>query len=98
MGKIIPFLKSATALPSYNLLLEFEDGVTGVVDLSGWKGKGMFSFWDIEDNFKVFKITKDRKLEWANDIDMDPDAFYLKIVGKSFEEYHSSKQLLWHTH
>jgi hypothetical protein len=28
---------------------------------------------------------------------MDPDAFYLQLIGKSFEEYARNKQLLWHT-
>jgi len=51
-----------------------------------WKNKGVFEYWAKEENFKAFKITKDKKLEWGEDIDMDPDAFYLKLVGKSFEE------------
>ena len=98
MNKLIPYLKSATALPGYKLMLVFEDGISGVIDLSSWKGKGLFSYWDDEDNFKAFKVTMGKKLEWNEDIDMDPDAFYLKLVGKTFEEYASDKQLLWHTH
>jgi Protein of unknown function (DUF2442) len=98
MKKIIPYLKSAVAIPGYSLMLEFEDGVTGVVDLSAWKGKGVFEYWNMEDNFKTFKITKDKKIEWSEDLDMDPDAFYLKIMGKTFEEYARNKQLLWHSH
>lgn len=98
MNKLIPYLKSATALPGYKLMLVFEDGITGVVDLSGWRGKGVFNYWDDENNFKAFKVTASKKLEWNDDIDMDPDAFYLKLVGKSFEEYAGDKQLLWHTH
>jgi len=97
MDKIIPYLKSAIALPGYNLMLEFEDGVSGVVDLSNWKGKGVFEYWNDERNFKIFSMTKDGKLEWSEDIDMDPDSFYLKIIGKSFEEYAGNKQLLWHS-
>ena len=27
-------------------------------------------------------------------IDMDPDAFYLQLTGKTFEEYAGDKQLL----
>ena len=76
---------------------EFEDGVDGVIDLSKWKGKGVFELWNNEDNFKSFKITTDKKIEWSGDIDMDPDAFYLQLIGKSFEEYARNKQLLWHT-
>ena len=97
MNKRIPYLKSAIALPGIKLMLEFEDGITGVVDLSGWRNKGLFEYWNNEDNFKAFKITNDKKLEWNEDIEMDPDAFYLKLVGKSFEEFAGDKQLLWHT-
>jgi hypothetical protein len=97
MNKIIPNIKTATALPGYKLKVEFEDGVDGVIDLSKWKGKGVFELWNNEDNFKSFKITTDKKIAWSGDIDMDPDAFYLQLIGKSFEEYARNKQLLWHT-
>src|SRR6266487_4968562 len=98
MDKLIPNIKYATALPGYKLKVEFEEGVNGTIDLSKWKGKGVFEYWNNEDNFKLFKITADKKIEWGEEIDMDPDAFYLKLVDKSFEEYARDKQLLWHTH
>lgn len=94
MNKIIPYLKKAEARPGYELFVAFEDGVTGVIDLKKWQGKGVFEYWDIEENFKNFKITADKKLEWNEFIDMDPDAFYLQLIGKSFDEYASDKQLL----
>ena len=94
MKKIIPFLKEAVALPDYKLLVSFEDGVSGIIDLNNWKGKGVFEYWNDEENFKVFTITPDKKLMWNEDIDMDPDAFYLKLTGKSFESYAGNQQLL----
>ena len=97
MEKIIPNIKNAKALPGYKLEVEFEDGVSGVIDLGKWKGKGVFEQWNNEDNFKRFRITVDKKIEWCEDIDMDPDAFYLKLIGKSFQEYARNKQFLWHT-
>ena len=97
MKNLIPYLKSAFPLNGYRLSLEFEDGVKGIIDLSSWKGKGVFSYWDDEKKFQSFKITEDKKLEWNENIDMDPDAFYLKLIGKTFEAYASDKQLLWHS-
>lgn len=94
--KKIPFLKSATPLPQYHLLIEFEDGVSGIVDLSGWKGKGVFEYWNNEENFEKFILTAEKKIEWNEQIDMDPDAFYLKLTDKTFEEYANDKQLLRH--
>lgn len=50
MKKIIPYIKSATPLPQYHLSVEFEDGVSGVVDLSGWKG--VSKYWNDKEDFK----------------------------------------------
>jgi hypothetical protein len=98
VSNFMPYLKRATALPDYSMLVEFEDGVQGVVDLKSWKGKGVFSYWNDEENFKLFKITDSRKLEWNDEIDMDPDSFYLRLINKTFEEYASDKQLLRYSH
>ena len=27
------------------------------------------------------------KIDWGNNIEMDPDSFYLKLINKTFEEY-----------
>jgi len=94
MQKIIPYLKKAQARPDYKLQVEFEDGVQGIIDLSKWIGKGIFQYWLDENNFKNFAITIDKKIEWNKEIDMDPDAFYLQLIGKTFEEYAGNKQLL----
>ena len=83
----IPYLKSAEAKTGYKLFLVFEDGVNGIIDLEKWKGQGVFEYWNKEENFKNFKITNSKKLEWNSEIDMDPDSFYLKLIGKTFFEY-----------
>lgn len=98
MSNFIPYLKNATALPGYKMLVEFEDGIQGIIDLQPWKGKGVFSYWNDEVNFRIFKITENKKLWWNEEIDMDPDAFYLKLINKTFEEYASDKQLLRYSH
>ncbi len=94
MNKIIPLLQEAVALPDCKLLVSFEDGVSGIIDLLIWKGKGVFEYWNDEINFKTFTITPDKKITWNEDIDMDPDAFYLQLTGKSFETYAGNQQLL----
>ena len=94
MNNLIPYLKKAEARSDYKLFVEFEDGINGIIDLSNWKGKGVFEYWNEEKNFLSFTITADKKLEWNESIDMDPDAFYLQLIGKNFEEYAGNKQLL----
>ncbi|MDQ6755368.1 MAG: DUF2442 domain-containing protein [Bacteroidota bacterium] len=97
MNKIIPYLKNAKALPVYKLWLEFEDGVTGEIDLSKWKEKKIFNFWSDEKKFQSFEITADKKIKWNEDIDMDPDAFYLQLINKTFQQYAGDQQLLRHS-
>jgi hypothetical protein len=98
MNNLIPYITKAEARPGYKLFIEFEDGVKGIIDLSKWKGKGVFECWNKEENFKSFIITQDKKLLWNENIDMDPDTFYLQLIGKNFEEYASDKQFLWNSH
>lgn len=97
MNKIIPYLSKAKALPGYKLFLEYEDGIKGIVELKAWKGKGVFHYWNDEKNFIHFEITSGKKIKWNEEIDMDPDAFYLEIIGKTFIEYAGDKQLLWYS-
>ena len=90
MKKEIPNLTFAEALPNYKMKLLFDDGVEGVIDMSDWKGKGVFSYWNDENNFKKFIITDMKKLEWNEDLDIDPDSSYLRLVNKTFEEFINS--------
>ena len=98
MKKIIPYLKSAIDLPGYKLNVEFEDGITGIIDLNKWIGKSAFAYWNDYKYFQSFYITEDKKIEWNKEIDMNPDAFYLELVDKSFSEYASDKQFLRYSH
>jgi hypothetical protein len=48
MKKLIPYLKNATALPEYKLLVKFEDGINGIINLLPWKMKDLFAYWKDE--------------------------------------------------
>lgn len=55
MNKTIPYLITDEAKPGYKLFIEFEDGISGEVDLSGKVGKGVFEYWKDELHFlKVY--------------------------------------------
>lgn len=90
MNKIIPYLKSASALPGYRLQVEFDDGVNGVVDLSALKGKGVFEFWNNENNFQRVFISNHGSIAWNEEIEIDTLNVYLKLSNKTFEEYAGS--------
>jgi hypothetical protein len=73
-------------LSGYRLELVFNDGTTGVVDLSDLVGKGVFSFWSDRQFFEQIQIGSFGELVWADKIDLCPDSLYLKVTGKTPED------------
>jgi hypothetical protein len=82
MKKIV----SVRPLADYRLHLGYDDGVEGDVDLSAQVGKGVFKAWEDKEFFKQVHIGDFGQVEWPNEIDLCPDALYLKITGKMVEE------------
>jgi hypothetical protein len=74
------------ALQGYQLELEFDDGVRGVVDLSDLAGKGVFALWQDRCAFEQVRIGSSGELAWGEQIDLCPDALYLKVTGKKPED------------
>jgi hypothetical protein len=74
------------ALQGYRLELEFDDGVRGVVDLSDLAGKGVFSVWQDRRAFEEVRIGPSGELAWGDQVDLCPDALYLKVTGKKPED------------
>lgn len=77
---------AATALPEYRLELRFDNGVNGNVDLSGLVGQGVFVAWRNPGHFDSVRVTEHGAVEWPGEIDLCPDALYLRLTGKSPEE------------
>jgi len=73
-------------LPGYRLELEFDDGVSGIVDLSEAVGKGVFGLWRDPLFFEQVHIGSSGELVWAEKVDLCPDALYLKVTGKNPED------------
>ena len=74
------------ALKGYHLHLKFSDGVEGEVDLSKFAGKGVFALWDDYSKFQQVHIGESDEIAWNEDVDMDSDAMYMQITGKTVEE------------
>jgi hypothetical protein len=79
-------ISKATALPGYRIALEFDDGVTGTVDLSEPVGKGVFAAWQDPLFFEQVRIGTSGELVWGDQIDLCPDALYLRVTGKKPED------------
>jgi hypothetical protein len=73
-------------LSGYRLELEFDDGVSGTVDLSDEVGKGVFALWRDPLVFNQVSIGSAGELVWGDRIDLCPDALYLKVTGKKPED------------
>ena len=74
------------ALQEYRLKLEFDDGVSGTVDLSDLVGKGVFALWSDHRAFEQVRVGSSGELAWSDKIDLCPDALYLKLTGKKPED------------
>lgn len=88
MAARIPVMKivTASALPEYRLELRFDDGVAGTVDLSELVGRGVFAAWRDPESFKRVQVSEHGAVEWPGEIDLCPDALYLRLTAKSPEE------------
>jgi hypothetical protein len=76
----------AKPLDNFRVWLRFADGVTGEVDLSHLRGQGVFALWDIAGEFERVAIGPRGELVWAEEIDLCPDALYMRVTGKTPEE------------
>ena len=74
------------ALDGYRLWLRYADDTEGEVDLSHLAGKGVFKVWADRDIFAAVQIGASGALEWPGDIDLCPDARYLRLSGRTPEE------------
>jgi hypothetical protein len=73
-------------LENYRLDLTFADGTRGTADLSDLAGSGVFKCWDNYEEFKMVKIGDAGELVWREQIDLCPDALYLRVTGKTAED------------
>lgn len=73
-------------LPEYRLALEFDDGISGIVDLSEAVDKGVFAVWRDPLVFEQVRIGSSGELVWGEQVYLCPDALYLKVTGKKSED------------
>ena len=76
-------LLEVKALPDYKLWLRYTDGTVGEVDLSDFAGRGVFKLWDDYSVFEKVYIGEQGQVAWSNELDLCPDALYLRLTGKT---------------
>ena len=77
---------SVTALPKYRIHIAFSDGVEGEVDLSDLVGQGIFEAWKDQGFFERVHIGSGRQIQWSDEIELCPDAVYMRLTSKTPEE------------
>ncbi len=70
----------------YCLRLTFDDGFVGMVDLSDLSGKGVFATWLDRRVFESVRIGSSGELVWSDQVDLCPDALYLRATGRKPED------------
>jgi hypothetical protein len=83
---VMPKPVAVKPLESYRIWVEYSDGVEGVIDLSDLVGKGVFAVWKDYREFQKVHIGPSGEIAWGEEIDLCPDAIYLKITGKKPED------------
>ena len=76
----------ARPLSGYRIWLRYADGVEGEVDLSHLAGRGVFKAWTDRAVFEGVHVDRSGAVTWNEDIDLCPDALYLRLTGKAVEE------------
>ena len=74
------------ALDGYRIWLSYSDGTSGEVDLSHLAGRGVFRLWENSAGFREPKVTPHGSIAWDRDVELCPDALYMRITGKTVEE------------
>ena len=74
------------ARPDYHIWIRYADGCEGEVDLSNLVGRGVFKLWHDPAAFENVRIADDGAIRWSEEVELCPDATYMKLTGKSLEE------------
>ena len=83
----IPQIEKLKALPGCKLFVSFFDGVSGIVDLSEDKGKGVFEIWNEENVFEKVYLSDHASIAWNEDVEIDVLNIYLTLTNQTFEAY-----------
>ncbi len=70
----------------YRVFVRFDDGVAGEVDLGDLAGRGVFAAWQPSGAFERVRIAASGAIEWDGDLDLCPDAIYLRLTGQTPEQ------------
>ena len=74
---------SVAALPNYRLRVEFDDGISGIINLSNELTGEMFEPFRDEAVFRQAAVDEYGAICWPNGPDLAPDAIYVELTERS---------------
>ena len=76
-------------LKGYHLKVQFEDGVSGIVDVRRLVDfKGVFECLQDDEEFSKVRVNKELGVVcWPNGADLDSDVLYSIVTGRSISEF-----------
>ncbi len=74
------------ALPDFCIWIRYSDGAEGEVDLSHMAGKGIFKAWLEPGVFEKVRVGEHGEIRWTDEMELCPDALYLRLTGKNPED------------
>ncbi|WP_198264760.1 DUF2442 domain-containing protein [sulfur-oxidizing endosymbiont of Gigantopelta aegis] len=76
-----PSVKTVTASSDYELIIEFDNGECGILDMKPFLDKGVFKELKNHNEFKSVHVVFDT-IEWNSGADLDPEFVYSKCHSK----------------
>ena len=91
---MIPDVVSAEYKGGYRIELTFDNGKSGVIDLSSYAQKGgVFERFRDMQFFRNFSVNRELGvLEWGNEIDIAPESLYAEATGEPLPEWMKEEQ------
>ena len=80
-ARIYPRPISVKPCDGYRILLTYDDGVSGEVDLSHLINLGMFKALRQRSLFEQVGITEHGAIGWSPELELCPDSLYLRVTG-----------------
>ena len=70
----------------FRIWLRCSDGTSGEIDFSDLSGHGVLAAWTNRRFFESVRIGPCGAISWGEDLDLCPDAMYLRLTGKSVSD------------
>jgi len=75
------------ALPKNRIFIRYSDGVEGEIDLSEFANGKLFAAWKDPAFFQKVHVGPHRQIRWSDEIELCADALYMKLTGKTLDQF-----------